>query len=162
MKASGDMRMRRSRGCWLLAKQPRERKPTYQLESLSASCLDQVGNYCLERREECAEKSNDEAPGCEVIIAVSAVGQPDDPAHILRTYAKPTPATTGRSETSFIIEKRVRRRSVEIIMVNKGVDARTTWWNFRSANVTHARVQQTYRYSNQLERDVADRDVDGV
>lgn len=45
------------------------------------------------------------------------------------TYANPTPATTGSKEISFIMLKRVRRMTVAIMIVKRGVEARTTWWN---------------------------------
>jgi hypothetical protein len=46
------------------------------------------------------------------------------------THAKPTPTITGKSETTFIGVTRVRSTIMEMMMVNSGVEARTTWWNY--------------------------------
>jgi len=45
------------------------------------------------------------------------------------TYAKPTPAITGMRDVSFARLLCLPRRTAERKMVNKGADARTTWWN---------------------------------
>jgi hypothetical protein len=46
------------------------------------------------------------------------------------TYAKPTPATTGSRATIFAIVNRVPRSNADVKIVKKGVEARTTWWNW--------------------------------
>ena len=76
-------------------------------------------------------------------------------------HAKPTPATTGSSEMSFMAENRVRKTTVEMIMVKSGVDARTTWWNYSSAWLREPKGK-THWNGDKLEGYVADGDVDGV
>lgn len=48
----------------------------------------------------------------------------------METYAKPTPATTGSRATIFAIVNRVPRSNADVKIVKKGVEARTTWWNW--------------------------------
>jgi hypothetical protein len=77
-------------------------------------------------------------------------------------YANPTPATTGRSETSFIPLNLVRRTTVATMIVNNGVEALTTWWNYFVSCASSRCGQLTYGYGNELEGDVANGDIDCV
>jgi len=101
-----------------------------EFESVSASSLDQVGDYRLECGEECSEQGENESPGGKVVVSICAILSASSYAKVALAYANPTPATTGSSEISFIALNLARRRTVAIRMVNKGVEARTTWWNW--------------------------------
>jgi hypothetical protein len=54
------------------------------------------------------------------IFSAAARGEAEE------TYANPTPATTGSSERIFILLNEARRTRTEIMMVKRGVAARTT------------------------------------
>jgi hypothetical protein len=45
-------------------------------------------------------------------------------------YANPTPAMTGIKLISFKALNLPLKKTLEIKIVNKGVEARTTWWNY--------------------------------
>ena len=81
---------------------------------------------------------------------------------------------TGKRLMSFIALNLPRKNKTEMRMVNKGVDARTTWWNCGSSAgqcqfiVGHApgpvTMQKVMTYGNgdEVQTEVADGDVDGV
>lgn len=46
---------------------------THELETTAATSLDQVRDHSLERGEERAQKSEDQAPGREVVVTVGSV-----------------------------------------------------------------------------------------
>ncbi len=146
---------------------------TYQPEPATGARLDHVGDDRLEGSKERAKQGQDETPSGEVVCAIGPVrpiGWPisADPRSgpSRTTHAKPTPAITGSKLTSFRLLHLARKKMVVRKMVKRGVEARTTWWNWRIRKLSAASLATsrwcTHWHADEMETEVANGNVDRV
>lgn len=101
--------------------------------------LHNIGGDRLECGEKRAEEGENETPCGKVVISVRSARTCDRQVGLERrvtehpgqardswTYARPTPAMTGRRVRVFLPEKDFRSKMTDKMMIKSGDDARTT------------------------------------